>query len=74
MARSYVNEGPPSQPLASIVTVIERLTVVGAGLPREHRVEVDDHEEMVLNRQQMKALERKAQEFREFCRVHRGRV
>ncbi len=26
---------------------------------------------MVANRAEMKALEQKAQEFREFCRVHR---
>ena len=53
------------------MTVIEKLTVTGAGLPKQHRVEVDGHDEMVLNRQQMKALEAKAQEFREFCRIHR---
>ncbi len=62
---------PEARDLASIVTVIERLTVVGAGLPKEHRVEVDGHDEMVLNRQQMLDLEAKAGEFREFCRVHR---
>ena len=62
---------PEARDLASIVTVIERLTVVGAGLPKEHRVEVNGHDEMVLNRQQMLDLEAKAWEFREFCRVHR---
>ncbi len=46
---------PEARDLASIVTVIELLTVTGAGLPKQHRVEVDDHEEMVLNRQQMTA-------------------
>ena len=53
------------------MAVIEKLTVVGAGLPKEHRLEVDGHDELVLNRQQMLDLEAKAREFREFCRVHR---
>ncbi len=46
-------------------------TVAGAGLPKQHRVEVDGHDELVLNRQQMLDLEQKARDFREFCRVHR---
>ena len=62
---------PGARDLASVVILIEKLTVAGAGLPKEHRVEVDGHDELVLNRQQMKALEAKAQEFREFCRVNR---
>ena len=35
------------------------------------RVEVDDHQEVGATRAEMKALEQKAHEFREFCRVHR---
>ncbi len=62
---------PEARDLASIVGMIEKLTVVGAGLPKEHRVEIDGHDELVANRQQMLDLEQKAREFREFCRIHR---
>ncbi len=55
--------------LALIVTLIERLTVVGAGLPKQHRLEVNGHQEVVANRAQMKALEEKVRDFREFARA-----
>ncbi len=51
---------PGARDLASIVTLIEKLTVAGAGLPKQHPVEVDGHQEVVANRAQMKALERRA--------------
>ena len=43
----------------------------GAGLPKQHRVDVDDHhQEVVANRAQMKAVEHKVRELREWARVH----
>ncbi len=62
---------PGVRDLVSIMALVEKLTVTGAGLPKEHRVEVDDHGEVVANRAQMKAMEQKVRELRERARVNR---
>lgn len=60
--------------LRAIAQIAKDLIEMGAGLPKEHKVAVDEvHDEIKMSRQTMKDLERTARNLAEWKRRRRGK-
>lgn len=61
---------PPMKDVRLMQQMVSQLLVDGAGLPKEHKVTVDDHhEDVVLNREQQRELQEKVVRIKEWAKA-----